>query len=144
MSNLLRNHNIQRPYRISFDFPGCNHLYDFMQESGRRRGEGVYEDLASPQETGAALLKAAKSGDQASLLEIFGPDGKEILFTGDAASDQTALKDFAAAYETMNRWGKIAAGGEMLFVGADNLPFPVPLEKDSSGQWYFDTAERSG
>ena len=42
MSNLLRNHNIHIVrIRIGFHFPGCNHLYDFMQESGRRRGEGV-------------------------------------------------------------------------------------------------------
>jgi hypothetical protein len=96
--------------------------------------------FASPQEAGDALLKAAKSGDQASLLEIFGPSGKESLFSGDAALDQAALKDFAAAYETMHRWGKIQAGGQMLYVGADNYPFPIPLQKNSSGQWYFDTA----
>src|SRR6516162_7949571 len=52
--------------------------------------------FASPQDAGTALLQAAKSGDQAALLEIFGPDGKEILFSGDPAADQTALKDFAA------------------------------------------------
>jgi hypothetical protein len=104
-------------------------------------GAETAKTFASPQEAGAALLKAAKSGDQASVLEIFGPDGKQVLFSGDAASDQAALKDFAAAYETMHRWGKIAAGGEMLYIGADNYPFPIPLEKNSSGQWYFDSGE---
>jgi hypothetical protein len=29
----------------------------------------------------------------------------------------------------------------MLYLGADNFPFPVPLEKNASGQWYFDTGE---
>ena len=28
----------------------------------------------------------------------------------------------------------------MLIVGADNFPFPIPLKKNPSGQWYFDTA----
>ena len=37
---------------------------------------------------------------------------------------RTHLKDFAAAYETMNRWGKINAGGQMLYVGTENFPFP--------------------
>jgi hypothetical protein len=39
----------------------------------------------------------------------------------------------------MNRWGKINGGGQMLYVGVENFPFPVPLLQTSSGQWYFDT-----
>ena len=142
MSNLLRNHNIHF-VRIALVF---TFLAVIISTSSCRKAEGASakdttKTFASPQDAGAALLKAAKSGDQAALLEIFGPDGKEILFSGDAGLDQTALKDFTAAYQRMNRWGKIDAGGEMLYVGADNYPFPIPLEKNSSGQWYFDTAE---
>ena len=40
----------------------------------------------------------------------------------------------------MNRWRKQTDGGEVLVVGADNNPFPIPLKKNSAGQWYFDTA----
>ena len=40
----------------------------------------------------------------------------------------------------MHRWREIKAGGEMLYVGADNYTFPIPLGKNSSGQWVFDTA----
>jgi hypothetical protein len=40
----------------------------------------------------------------------------------------------------MNRWGKLKAGGQILYVGADNLAFPVPLGQNASGRWYFDTA----
>jgi hypothetical protein len=96
--------------------------------------------FASPQEAGAALLVAAKSGNQDSLLEIFGPGAKDVLFSGDAAKDKNALDDFASAYQTMNRWGNINAGGQMLYVGAENFPFPIPLQQNSSGQWYFNTA----
>jgi hypothetical protein len=99
--------------------------------------------FSTPQEAGAALLKAAKSGDQGALLEIFGPNGRDLLFTGDPTIDRNALNDFAAAYEAMNRWRKIEAGGEMLYVGAENFPFPIPLERDAAGQWYFDTASGS-
>jgi len=96
--------------------------------------------FASPQEAGTALLEAARSGDQASLLAIFGPDGKDILSFGDPVKDKNALNDFVVAYQTMNRWGKIKAGGEMLYVGTENFPFPIPLQQNSSGQWYFNTA----
>src|SRR5262245_47429587 len=40
----------------------------------------------------------------------------------------------------MHRWGTIKAGGQILHVGADNYPFPVPLDRDKAGRWYFDTA----
>jgi hypothetical protein len=94
----------------------------------------------SPDEAGFALLEAAKAGDQAALLAIFGPDGTQALFTGDATKDNHNLQDFAAAYNQMHRWKKIKAGGEVLYVGADNYAFPIPVGKNASGGWYFDTA----
>jgi len=36
------------------------------------------------------------------------------------------------------------AGGEALVVGVDNSVFPVPLGKNPSGQWYFDTPAGKG
>jgi hypothetical protein len=96
--------------------------------------------FASPAAAGAAFLEAAKSGNQDALLAIFGPDAKEVLFSGDAVKDKTALENFVAAYGQMNRWREIKAGGEVLYIGADNYPFPVPLGRNQSGQWYFDTA----
>ena len=29
---------------------------------------------------------------------------------------------------------------QILLVGADNFPFPIPLKKNAAGQWFFDTA----
>ncbi len=103
--------------------------------------KAVQETFASPADAGATFLEAAKSGDQSALLAIFGPDGKDALFThGDSVKDKDALQDFVAAYNQMHRWREIKVGGEMLYIGADNYPFPIPLGKNSSGQWYFDTA----
>jgi Protein of unknown function (DUF2950) len=96
--------------------------------------------FASPSDAGAALLAAAQSGDRSALLAIFGPDGEEVLFAGDPAQDAANLRGFADAYVRMNRWQQIKAGGEILYVGADNSAFPVPLGQNSSGRWYFDTA----
>jgi Protein of unknown function (DUF2950) len=96
--------------------------------------------FASPAEAGAAFVAAAKSGDQAALLSIFGPGAKDVLFTGDPVKDKDALQDFVAAYGQMNRWNQIKPGGDILYIGADNYPFPIPLAQNSSGQWSFDTA----
>jgi Protein of unknown function (DUF2950) len=95
--------------------------------------------FASPEEAGAALFDAARSGDQVALLAIFGPDSMDVFSSGDPVKDKDALQDFVAAYAQMHRWREINAGGEMLCVGADNVVFPVPLGRRLSGQWYFDT-----
>lgn len=96
--------------------------------------------FASPEQAGAALLAAAKSGDQNQMVTIFGPNSTTVLFTGDSATDKARLNDFVTAYNQMHRWANIKAGGQALIVGAENIVFPVPLGKNSSGQWYFDTA----
>src|SRR5262249_24814043 len=103
-------------------------------------GKETQRTFASPAEAGAALHDAAKSGDQAALMAIFGPNATEVLFSGDPVKDKNALTQCVAAYEAMNRWGKINGGGQMLYVGSENFPSPVPLLQTSSGQWYFDTA----
>jgi hypothetical protein len=100
----------------------------------------VSKTFASPSDAAAALVEAARFGDRGTLLAIFGPDADEVLFTGDAAKDAANLRAFAQAYAQMNRWEKIKAGGQILYVGAENTAFPVPLGQNSSGRWYFDTA----
>jgi Protein of unknown function (DUF2950) len=96
--------------------------------------------FASPDDAGTALLEAAKSGDQNALVVIFGPESKELIASGDAVQDKAAIDEFVAAYPVMHRWRKMPDGAQILLVGADNFPFPVPLKKNASGQWFFDTA----
>jgi Protein of unknown function (DUF2950) len=96
--------------------------------------------FSSPDDAGTALQAAAKSGDQNALLAIFGPDSKGIIFSGDPVQDKTVTGAFASGYEVMHRWRKAADGAQILLVGADNFPFPIPLKKNGGGQWFFDTA----
>lgn len=98
------------------------------------------EGFASPQAAGQALLDAAKSGDQHALLAIFGSDGKDLIFSGDAVKDKNTAARFVSAYEQMNRWDKNQSGEDVLYIGADNFAFPIPLKQDGSGNWAFDTA----
>jgi Protein of unknown function (DUF2950) len=110
------------------------------QENTTTEKPAAQKTFASPPDAGAAFFEAAKSGDQSALLAIFGPDAKDVLFSGDPVKDKDALQDFVAAYDQMHRWGKIKVGAEILYTGADNYPFPIPLGQNPSGQWYFDTA----
>jgi hypothetical protein len=96
--------------------------------------------FASPEDAGNGLLEAAKSEDQNALLAIFGPGSKEIISSGDATQDKSTVDAFVAAYGTMHRWRKMPDDGQVLLIGADNFAFPIPLKKNASGQWSFDTA----
>ena len=96
--------------------------------------------FASPDDAGNALLAAAKSGDQNTLLAIFGPDSKEVIYSGDAVQDKNAASAFVTEYGVMHRWRKMPDGSQILLVGADNFPFPIPLKENGGGQWFFDTA----
>lgn len=96
--------------------------------------------FASPDDAGNALLAAAKSRDENALLAIFGPDSKEVIYSGDAVQDKNAAEAFVAEYGVMHRWRKIPDGFQILLVGADNFPFPIPLKKNGDGKWFFDTA----
>lgn len=96
--------------------------------------------FATPDEASNALLAAAKSGDQAALLAIFGPESKELISSGDTVQDKEVVDAFVARYGVMHRWRKMADGDQVLLVGADNFAFPIPLKKSGGGRWFFDTA----
>jgi hypothetical protein len=96
--------------------------------------------FASPDDASNALLAAAKSGDQNALLAIFGPDSKEVIYSGDSVQDKNAADAFVAGYGVMHRWRNMPDGAQILLVGADNFPFPIPLKKNGEGKWFFDTA----
>ncbi len=59
--------------------------------------------------------------------------------SGDPVEDKTAFDAFAAKNDQMNRWVAMTDGSQILNIGADNYPFPIPLVKDSSSKWYFNT-----
>lgn len=92
----------------------------------------------SPADAATALANAAKTGDQNALTPVLGSDAKALITSGDTESDKAAMADFASKYQQMNRWVDMTDGSRVLYIGADNFAFPVPLAKNSSGQWYFD------
>ncbi len=96
--------------------------------------------FASPEDAGNGLLEAAKTGDLNQIVAIFGPDSKPIITSGDPVQDKTTLAAFIGGYGQMHRWRKMPDGSQILLIGADNFPFPIPLKSSGQGQWVFDTA----
>jgi len=94
--------------------------------------------FASPEEASKALFTAAQNNDEKAMLDIFGPDGKEIVSSGDAAEDAENRANFVQKYEEMHRLVKEPDGTVTLYIGAKNWPTPIPLVKKGT-LWYFET-----
>ena len=110
-------------------------------ESAAGNSSAQPRTFATPDAAAQALYDAAKSADTNSILSIFSPEAKDFLLTGDAEEDKAALNAFVSDFDKMHRWGKLENGGQVLSIGIENYPFPFPLVKNSSGQWYFDSSE---
>jgi hypothetical protein len=109
----------------------CSSAPMFAQETGQRT-------FASAEDAGRALYDAMKAQDEQSPLSILGPAGKDVLSSGDAQEDLNARVGFVVKYQEMHRLVAEADGAVTLVVGAENWPFPIPLE-NNHGSWYFDT-----
>jgi len=104
--------------------------------SAQENGEKTF---ASPSDASKALYDAVKAGDKPATEAVLGASSAQILSSGDAVQDRRNAEFFLQHYEQMNRWGKESNGDQTLFIGVDNWPFPIPLKRIASGQWYFDT-----
>ena len=93
---------------------------------------------ATPEEAGQALVAAAKTGDPAQLAKVLGPGSDPLYKSGDATADKAGLDSFTEKFNAMNRWAAMADGSRVLYIGADNYPFPERLKKNAAGRWAFD------
>jgi hypothetical protein len=94
--------------------------------------------FASAQEAANAFITAAKNNDEKALLEILGPEGKQIVSSGDEAEDAENRANFVERYRQMHRLVKEPDGTTILYIGAHNWPTPIPLANKGKS-WYFDT-----
>jgi len=93
----------------------------------------------TPQQAADALVDAAGKFDVDALEEIFGPDGDDIVLSGEYAQDRQRAVDFAAQAREKKSVSVDPKTGNRAFliVGDEDWPFPVPLVK-ANGKWYFD------
>ncbi len=94
----------------------------------------------TPQQAANALIDAAAKFDETALVEIFGPDGQDVVFTGELPQDRQRASDFAAeAHEKTSVSVESKSGNRaFILVGNEQWPFPVPIVK-SGDRWYFDS-----
>jgi len=101
----------------------------------QRAGQKTF---SSAEEASHALVTAAQNNDEKAMLNILGPDGKQIVSSGDDAEDAESRANFVKRYEEMHRLVKEPDGNTVLYIGAHNWPTPIPLV-NKGNLWYFDT-----
>ena len=85
-----------------------------------------------------ALIEAAQKDDINALESILGSDAKEVISSGDPVADNNARDTLVAKYNQMHRVAYDDHGRVILYIGADNWPFPIPMVKEDD-RWAFDT-----
>jgi hypothetical protein len=95
--------------------------------------------FASAEEAAAALKQAVRERDRSALLEIFGPEGEPLIFSGDQVQDDNRMVSFEQHMAEQLRVDHPTSDKAILYVGAQNWPFPIPVV-NNGGQWLFDTA----
>jgi len=93
----------------------------------------------TPQQAADALIDAAEKFDVAELAYIFGPDGEDVVLSGEFGQDRQHAANFVAeAHEKKSVSVDPKTGNRaFLLVGNEDWPFPVPLVKKSD-KWSFD------
>ena len=84
-----------------------------------------------------ALYKAVESKDDQALQSILGA-APDLISTGHNDLDRLEREHFAHKYREMHRLVREPDGSTVLYVGAENWPFPIPLVA-TDGKWRFDS-----
>jgi hypothetical protein len=93
--------------------------------------------FSSPGEAVNALVEAAHNEDEPALEAIVGA-GKEVTSSSDEVEDKLEREQFCRKYQEMHRLVREPDGSTVLYIGAENWPFPIPLAS-KNGEWYFDS-----
>ncbi len=105
----------------------------FAQDSGQR-------EFKSPQDAFNALLEAARDNDTRELLAIFGPEGKDVISSGDVVADTHARERFVKAAQEKVEFSKLDDNAILALIGKDGWCFPIPIVKSGQG-WAFFTED---
>ena len=106
----------------------------FAEESAAGPGTKTF---SSPTEACTALSEAVKNADEKTLESILGV-GKEVTSSSDEVEDNLEREQFSQKFQEMHRMVRDADGKTVLYIGAENWPFPIPLIS-KNGVWYFDS-----
>jgi len=97
--------------------------------------------FSSPDEAARAVIVAAGADDVETLKKIFGPDGLDLVVTGDDVQDKNRAKAFADLAAKKRRIERDAKNPKraILVIGDEDWPMPIPIVQGPGGLWHFDS-----
>lgn len=92
----------------------------------------------SPEAAVDSLIAAVRANDPVQIKHILGPEGEEVISSGDEVADRDRISGFLHCYDEKHALTAEPDGARTLTVGATDWPMPIPLVSDG-GKWSFDT-----
>jgi hypothetical protein len=99
--------------------------------------KAAQRSFASPEEARQALIAAVQAKDHQELATLFGPALRD-LEPGDPVEEASEFQHFSRHVMEGVELVKEGDDKEVLQIGAEKWPFPIPIVKRGSG-WVFDT-----
>ncbi len=99
---------------------------------------GAQQAFKTPDEAASALVSAAKTGDRKAIVTVLGPDGSDIVSSGDEVADARTGEKFVAAYDAKHQISMEGDNKAIMVIGQEDYPMPIPLVR-KDGMWRFDT-----
>jgi hypothetical protein len=95
----------------------------------------------TPKEAVDALIAAATVNDVPALKAILGPAGEDLVETGDPIRTKNQTEAFAAKAREKSVIVPDAKNTNLaiLSVGEGDWPMPIPIVRNKSGKWFFDS-----
>lgn len=93
----------------------------------------------TPDEAAGALVGAVRTADKKAIVSVLGPDGNDIVSSGDDVADAVTRQKFVAAYDAKHQIALDGQDQATLLIGPDDFPLPIPIVRQGD-MWRFDTA----
>lgn len=123
--------NLAKLAAVAVLLMACYPTHSMAQQPGQKT-------FSSAEYASDALVKATESNDEKAMLDVLGPDGNQIVSSGDETEDASSRANFVQSYREMHRLVKEPDETTTLYIGAENWPTPIPLV-NKGNSWYFDT-----
>lgn len=100
-------------------------------------GAAGAKTFATPDDAAKAFVAAARKHDIQGLESLLGPDGQDVIESGDSVEDTLAMDKFVAAYDMKSMLLQDGPGSTSWTVGNDDWKLPIPIVM-KAGHWQFD------
>ena len=97
--------------------------------------QSAQQTFPSAAEATQSLFQAVQHNNVQAIAKILGGP-TELASCGNEAQDKLERELFVQKYQQMHRLGREADGSVILYIGAENWPFPIPLV-EKNGAWHF-------